>query len=1118
MKGRLLWGLVWTLVSVSAPALAGPPTERGGLLVLVVTPHYEGALAGLQPGDWIDTWSRAATPPDLHGAAGTFATPFDLWQVIFEQAPRGRVTVYGRRGGEERVWMIPPSRWWSIETRPALSADLVELDSKARAAVQGGNLERGLTLSERAAALLEERGDVLRAAWFDHWVAETSAQAQRWERSEAATERAVERLTVAGYLWEAALLLRWSGLDRQRNLEWEPAQLRYRRAMVFVRHTLGPSLSAAKIRLGLGAVNYAGDLAESERDFREALRLIEAFAPDSLDHAEVLSDLGEVALKRGDLAAAERWGRAALAIQEKLAPTGLDIGVTLTNLADLASLRGFLSEAEALYRRALASAEGNLPGSPTTAQNLGVLAKLALHRGNLAQAAEYLERSLQLFANTTPEFYNFSGILLTLSEIAVQRGELASAHQYLTRALVAREQLAPDGTAVAEVLLSLGHLAILRGEPAEARRHLERALAIRRQQRERNVHVAAVLSELGSLAPGSGASAAEGEARLAEAVSILTEEAPGSLAEAEAQIALGRRMMARGALAGARERFARARAIRRQLSPGSVQEADALYRLGLAEQGMGQTAAATRDLCTTIDLLDRQRRMFGGPAEARAYFEATAVPYYEACLSALLARGHRSEAFAVLERGRARAFLALLAERELRPAELPPDLAAERWQLGAAYDRLQETLHRLSPERNAAEVERLQAELTQLRDRQEALAGRVRKASSRAAALHYPQPIGLASARAVLDPGTVLLSYSVGERETILFVVESAHRPGAGLTVRTLPIGRQELRNRVDRLRRLLQSPTVADELFQRQAARLYQLLLQPAEPALRSAARILICPDGPLHALPFAALRRGGKYLAEWKTIHFAPSATAYAELRRARSPAGSPPLQPLPMAAFGAPQYPPGAQEAPGDAEVRSAVRRGLTLEPLPASREEAAGVARLFPGGQAFLGAEATEEEVKRVAPRARFLHFACHGLLDEQMPLNSGLALSIPEHPAEGQDNGILQAWEIFESLRLDAELVTLSACDTALGKDMGGEGILGLTRAFQYAGARSVLASLWSVADESTAQLMQRFYGYLRQGKSKDEALRLAQVDLIRGPEATSHPYHWAAFQLSGDWR
>jgi CHAT domain-containing protein len=269
---------------------------------------------------------------------------------------------------------------------------------------------------------------------------------------------------------------------------------------------------------------------------------------------------------------------------------------------------------------------------------------------------------------------------------------------------------------------------------------------------------------------------------------------------------------------------------------------------------------------------------------------------------------------------------------------------------------------------------------------------------------------------------------------------------------------------------------------------------------------------------LPFAALRRKGQYVAEWKPIHFAPSATAYAELARKNETPGIRPR--IAIAAFGDPAYPSGTVErASADAEVRSIVRRGLKLDPLPSSRQEAAEAAGLFPGGQAFVGGQATEEQVKKVAPQARILHFACHGLLDEKMPLNSGLALSIPEHPAEGQDNGILQAWEIFENLRLDADLVTLSACDTALGKDMGGEGVLGLTRAFQFAGAHSVLSSLWSVADESTAMLMQTFYFHLRQGESKDEALRAAQLELIRSQgRGLSHPYYWAAFQLYGAWR
>ena len=134
--------------------------------------------------------------------------------------------------------------------------------------------------------------------------------------------------------------------------------------------------------------------------------------------------------------------------------------------------------------------------------------------------------------------------------------------------------------------------------------------------------------------------------------------------------------------------------------------------------------------------------------------------------------------------------------------------------------------------------------------------------------------------------------------------------------------------------------------------------------------------------------------------------------------------------------------------------------------------------------------------------------------------------MPEKPVDGQDNGLLQAWEIFEKVRINVDLVVLSACETALGKEMGGEGLVGLTRAFQYAGARSIVASLWSVADESTPELMKHFYGYLKAGEMKDEALRHAQIDFIHEPGfaglksklSIAHPFYWAAFQLIGDWK
>ncbi len=169
------------------------------------------------------------------------------------------------------------------------------------------------------------------------------------------------------------------------------------------------------------------------------------------------------------------------------------------------------------------------------------------------------------------------------------------------------------------------------------------------------------------------------------------------------------------------------------------------------------------------------------------------------------------------------------------------------------------------------------------------------------------------------------------------------------------------------------------------------------------------------------------------------------------------------------------------------------------------------------EAFIGEQATEERAKAVGKNVPLIHYACHAYVNERFPLDSALVFTIPDKPKEGQDNGLLQAWEIFEKVRIDADLVTLSACETGLGKEMGGEGLIGLTRAFQYAGARSVLASLWRVEDASTGELMERFYGHLRTGKTKDEALRLAQIDLIRSADF-AQPKDWAAFQLNGDWK
>lgn len=171
----------------------------------------------------------------------------------------------------------------------------------------------------------------------------------------------------------------------------------------------------------------------------------------------------------------------------------------------------------------------------------------------------------------------------------------------------------------------------------------------------------------------------------------------------------------------------------------------------------------------------------------------------------------------------------------------------------------------------------------------------------------------------------------------------------------------------------------------------------------------------------------------------------------------------------------------------------------------------------GARTYLGDAATEERARAVSRGVSVVHFALHGITNDRLPLNSALALSISDRPDPKGANGLLQAWEIYDNIRLDADLVTLSACETAIGKEMRGEGLIGLSRAFLFAGARSVLASLWKVTDRSTSELMVRFYTSFRKHAAKDEALRDAQLHAINSG-TYAHPYYWAAFQLYGDWK
>ena len=195
-------------------------------------------------------------------------------------------------------------------------------------------------------------------------------------------------------------------------------------------------------------------------------------------------------------------------------------------------------------------------------------------------------------------------------------------------------------------------------------------------------------------------------------------------------------------------------------------------------------------------------------------------------------------------------------------------------------------------------------------------------------------------------------------------------------------------------------------------------------------------------------------------------------------------------------------------------------MLFQPLPYSRSEIDGIAQLFPKDdrELFFGEAATEENVKSPDRLSayRLIHFSTHGYVNEERPRFSGLVLSLPANAASTRagkqsEDGLLAAYEIF-NLKLKADLVVLSACETGLGKEIKGEGLMSLTRAFMYAGAPSVMVSLWNVNDETAADLMIRFYRHLQSGKTKSEALRQAQLETIRD---NGFPFFWAPFVLIG---
>ena len=483
---------------------------------------------------------------------------------------------------------------------------------------------------------------------------------------------------------------------------------------------------------------------------------------------------------------------------------------------------------------------------------------------------------------------------------------------------------------------------------------------------------------------------------------------------------------------------------------------DALNKLGEHSRTLDQDAEAEAYFIEAIDLLEAQRSTLALDTNKMG-FVTDKLAVYRNLIDLYVDAEQFDQGLSYAERAKSRALVDLLAARAggfRKPEGVSDEQMSE-------LNRLETALTQFNPEVVNNNVRGLVLEQRKI----------ISNSAPEFASVTAVAASKVPALQARLEQGEALVEYyGLGEDFYVFVLTED------GVSGTQLDGG--ELSAAVTSFRKAIQDP--ASTAYQRESKALYDRLVRPVEHLIADAGIVTIVPHGALHYLPFAALHDGEGYLLDRHLLRLLPSASVleYLEFTRGHSDGylvlGNPDL-------------------------------KNPALD-LPGAETEARAISARTSGSELYLRGNATETLIKERGHRFGNLHIASHGVFNAEDPLSSGLLLS-----ADGRNDGILTVDELYD-LDLNADLVTLSACETALGEVTGGDDVVGFTRGFLYAGARSIVSSLWQVSDDATNILMQAFYDQ-RASQSKRGALRQAQLQLK--DTGYSHPYYWAAFQLTG---
>lgn len=783
---------------------------------------------------------------------------------------------------------------------------------------------------------------------------------------------------------------------------------------------------------------------------------------------------------------------------------------------------------------------------------------IALHYdyvGEWQLSLENYEEALKLFRSVGDK----GSEAATLNNLGMLYFALGSPHkalEHLGQSLKLTREVVKDPNALAERLVNVARVNVAQRNPDAALAATSEALGLKTNERVR----AAALANLGAVRSLQGAPRAAIES-LGEALK-LQKEAGDKREEAATLLKMGEARAAFKDYAPALADINAALALSKAVGD-PMAEAEALRAVARVELDRRNLTDALARGAEALGIVERLRTKIASQQLRISYF-ATIQQYFETYIDVSMRlyqetgrAEHAAAALQASERARARALVDTLLEggSDLRQGVPPRLITAKRDLQRRLNAKARAQTELLSGKHTAEQAAAVAKELDELIAEYDRVEAEVRRANPKYAALTRPPAPALRDIQErLLDDDSLLLEFELGEEKSYLWAVDKTTITGHELPKRTdiegatqqlyslltalQPVPNEDL---AERRRRVAQ----ASARYTSQAAALSRTLLVPAAARL-TRKRLLVVGDGQLHYLPFNALPvpsggraagaradgSGPKLLIESYEVVSLPSVTSVLLMRDEALKRASAPLSVVVFAdpvlnagdwrlkeakSSPRPGAPPATTNVPPPDEA--AQRDGFELVPLPRTLDEAKAIEAAAPaaGSSLMLGFRANRAAVTDLPPaKYRVVHFATHAMLNETHPELSGIVLSLFDEQGNRED-GVLRLHDIY-NLRLPADLVVLSACGTGMGSLVRGEGIIGLTRGFMYAGSARVVASVWKVDDLATSQLMERFYKLLfQQGMSPAAALRKAQLGMLREKRWQS-PYYWAAFTLHGEWR